>query len=119
MIRIAVLVGAVLVSGTSWAADLFNDNITTASHVICVGPGACSMATDQHCAVAIGRNVQFPPHASHILVTEGSTRYLNLLDAGVVEMINREATKYGYGTAFWLGSNYVKEWNRACNIPVS
>lgn len=83
------------------------------SWIICVGLNACSMATDEHCSVALGANVQFPAHAGHVLVTPELTQPLGYLNDRIVDAINAAAARAGGRP---LSAEYVRAWNAACTV---
>ena len=87
-----------------------------ATYVICVGINACSMANGQHCAVALGDNVQLPPHSGHIIATKDGVRPLDSLTPTIVEMIDSAIRSIGDGH-LTLTQEYIAEWNRACAVP--
>jgi hypothetical protein len=99
----------------------------TAAHstyLICIGEAACSEATDQQCAVAMGRDVQLPNgHAgSHVLATPDGVSRLPRLDAITVTRIDGALRAYGREwSPDWknpqLDPAYVEDWNAHCAEP--
>lgn len=88
-------------------------NPATGSWLICIGNGACSQITDERCGVALGDNVQFPPHSGHVLVTRDGVVFLGYLDRRVVAMIDAEAARYG---SLQMPPDYVAKWNASCTV---
>lgn len=87
-----------------------------ATFLICIGLNACSMATNEHCAIALGDDVQLPPHASHVLATNAGTRPITRIDRELEGMINREIMRLGGQS---LSHHYVDHWNLICAPPVA
>jgi hypothetical protein len=107
----------VALSAGAWADDLSGQSLMTPAFILCAGLNACSQATDEHCAVALGTNTQFPPHASHVLVTPRGIWSLYRLDAMTVARIDRMAMRFGGRP---LDQRYIDAWNQACGgVPVS
>lgn len=90
--------------------------MTVAAFFICVGLNACSMATDERCVIALGDNVQFPPHAGHVLVTPDGVRPLKRIDREIEGMINREIARLELRS---LSRDYIDEWNLNCRTPAA
>jgi hypothetical protein len=119
---VACVLGAMLFAGAPALADEppMDPALTTGSWVICIGQNACSQATDEHCDVALGENTQFPPHASHVLVTPKGIWSLQRLDDRIVRMINRQIALRGGPL---LDAGFIERWNDVCSgftgVPMS
>lgn len=124
---IACAFGGMLLAGAAVAGEpldesdqRFYETKTAASYIICVGENACDMLTDEHCAVALGANTEFPPHASHVLVTPKGIWSLQRLDDRIVRMINRQIALTGNPP---LRQSFIDKWNDVCSgfsgVPMS
>ena len=115
----AIILTAMLIGcGPAMARSLPEPSIT-AYFLICIGDGACSEATDERCAVALGHDVQFPPHAWHVMVTKDGVRPLDHLDSSVVAQIDAAIDATTGEDGHRLSQTYVNRWNRECAVPVS
>ena len=92
--------------------------------LICIGLSACSNATDQRCAIALGDNVRLPAGRAgdHVLATPAGVRPLERIDAVILGRINAEILRVmgEVNTPLQglraLGAGYVASWNRACSM---